>query len=207
MCISPVSIKNPNYGLVYKDIRLQKLKDTTSVYIPVPCGYCSECIRKKTLFIVQRLQMEALSNYLFFCTLTYNNEMIPTVVTSSGYTIKYADWHDLQLLFKRLRKIDEVPKFRYFAVTERGKSRGRPHMHILFLVPKEDSDDAYTPVRYERILYSAVLDNWKRKIGGSKRKPIYKPLCSFQRRLIGRKVFTNYDLHYVVPFLFDNGVT
>ena len=88
MCLSPVIIPNPNYGLKYSP-ELSPLIDTSSSSIAVPCGHCSECIHNRQLALVQRLQMESLCNYLFFSTLTYNNEMIPQLVTSSGYNIKY----------------------------------------------------------------------------------------------------------------------
>ena len=174
--------------------------------IAVPCGHCAECVRSRQLQIVQRLQMEAIDNYLFFATLTYNQSMIPQVITSTGYCIKYADWRDLQLAFKRLyNRCAFTRSFRFAAVSERGKTKGRPHFHVLFLVPKYPEDNVLTPVHLESIMYSALLKEWRRKVGGSKRNPIYEPLCTFQRRVLYGKVYTNYDLHYVVPSLDDNG--
>ena len=125
MCLSPVRIKNPNLGLVGPNARF---KDTTSHMINVPCGVCADCLRAKQMQYVQRLQCEELVNHLFFCTLTYNNDMIPQIVTSTGYSIRFADVRDLQNMFKRLRKRNAFGRpFRYFACSELGEGRGRPH--------------------------------------------------------------------------------
>ena len=103
LCISPISIKNPNYGKNPLPGTPFALKDCSSKMLSIPCGHCPECIALKQMYLVQRVQMEAINNYLFFCTLTYNNKMLPKVVTSTGYEIAYADVRDIQLLFKRIR--------------------------------------------------------------------------------------------------------
>lgn len=125
MCISPVRIRNPNYGINNEGTRY---KDTVSAFINVPCGHCSECVAIRQMSYVQRLQLESKKNHLFFCTLTYNNESLPSVLTSSGYSIRYADVADVQKMIKRLRKSNVFGRpFRYFGVSELGSSRGRPH--------------------------------------------------------------------------------
>lgn len=94
----------------------------------VPCGHCPECIANKQMQLVQRVQMESLSNYIFFATLTYNKDSLPHVLTSTGYDIPFADIRDLQNCFKRLRKSNAFTRsFRYFAVSELGSKKGRPH--------------------------------------------------------------------------------
>lgn len=125
MCISPNRIRNPYYG--FKG-RLAWMHDCDSFYINIPCGVCKECIALKQMYLVQRVQMEARNSFLFFSTLTYNNEFLPHYETPTGYSIPYADqWH-LQTLFKRLRNYNVFGRpFRYLAVSERGGERGRPH--------------------------------------------------------------------------------
>lgn len=125
MCISPNKILNP-----YRNYRGPNafLHDCVSQFIYVPCGVCKECVALKQMYLVQRVQMEAKNCFLFFSTLTYNNEFLPHVSSSTGYTFSYADMHHLQLLFKRLRNINAFGRpFRYLAVSERGSERGRPH--------------------------------------------------------------------------------
>lgn len=112
------------------------MKDCESQYIEVPCGHCPQCIANRQMQFVQRVQMEELANHLFFCSLTYNNDSLPQVCTSTGYTIRYADVTDVQNMFKRLRKRNAFGRpFRYFGVSELGSKRGRPHpfsYHILY---------------------------------------------------------------------------
>lgn len=125
MCISPIRIKNPNLGLFGPNAQF---KDTISHYINVPCGVCPQCVANRQMQYVQRLQMEELVNHLFMCSLTYNNESMPVVTTSTGYDIRYADVSDVQKMFKRLRKRNAFGRpFRYFGVSELGTKKGRPH--------------------------------------------------------------------------------
>lgn len=205
MCISPVSIPNPNFGKHPKAGTALSLKDCTSTYIRVPCGHCSECIASRQLQIVQRVQMESLSNYVFFCTLTYNKESLPSLETSTGFKINYADVHDLQNMLKRLRKYDSFGRpFRYFAVSERGKSKGRPHFHILWFLPKYPADNPKTtPYKLEQLLFSVVLREWRRNYG-STRNPIYKPLLTYKAIFKKGKLYSPYDLHFVEPTIEDS---
>lgn len=197
LCISPISIKNPNYGLCPKAGTALALKDCSSNYIRVPCGHCPECIASRQLQLVQRVQMESLSNYVFFCTLTYNRDSLPHVKTSTGFSLPYADISDLQNMFKRLRKYNSFSRpFKYMAVSERGSKRGRPHFHVLFFLPKYDADSEYTPFNLEKLLYEKVLKEWRRNYGTS-RKPIYKPLLTFKAVFKNGKLFSPYDLHFV----------
>lgn len=155
--------------------------------------------------LVQRVQMESLKNYLFFCTLTYNKESLPRVLTSTGYDIPYADIHDLQNCFKRLRKSNAFTRpFRYLAVSELGKSRGRPHFHCLLMIPKYEADDPkVTPYQLESIINPALLHEWRRNYGSS-RSPVYKPLCTYQVLYKHGKRYSNYDCHFVRPLLGDD---
>ena len=76
--------------------------------------------------------MEELENHLFFCTLTYNDDMIPVVSTSTGYDFRYADVTDVQKMIKRLRVNNSFGRpFRYFGVSELGGKRGRPHLTFI----------------------------------------------------------------------------
>lgn len=126
MCVRPITIPNPNYGL--SKVGFGFMKDCVSKFITVPCGHCPECIANKQMQFVQRIQMEELENHLFYCTLTYNNESLPVVTTSTGYDIRYADIRDVQNMIKRLRKSNVFGRpFRYFGVSELGSKKARPH--------------------------------------------------------------------------------
>lgn len=126
MCISPIRIRNPNAGM--KGLKSTLMKDTESAFINVPCGHCKQCIANRQMDFVQRVLMESLTNHLFYCTLTYNNDSLPYLSTSTGYDIRFADVSDVQKMMKRLRKSNVFGRpFRYFGVSELGSKRGRPH--------------------------------------------------------------------------------
>lgn len=202
MCISPIRIRNPNYRITIME---SYGKDISSAYINVPCGHCAECVAIRQMGIVQRVIMEEKDRHLFFATLTYNEDMIPKVTTSTGYTLRYANVHDVQNMIKRLRKNNSFGRpFKYLGVIELGSKRGRPHIHMLFMVDKYPKDDFNTCLNLEKRLYDAVKNNWTRNLG-TWRNPIMKPLFTYQRKYRQGKVTTNYDLHYVNPRLTQEG--
>lgn len=194
MCLSPISIKNPNYK---SQDPYAWAKDTSSVMIRVPCGHCPQCIAVKQMSLVQRVQMESLKSHLFFSTLTYDDKHLPVLVTSNGHEIRYAEIRDLQKMFKRLRKDNAFGReLRYFAVSERGSAKARPHFHILWLIPKKTNDTFADVMVLERRIYDVVRSYWSRNVGTS-RKPVYEPLFTFTERFIHGRLKTNYDTHYV----------
>lgn len=200
MCYSPTMIPNPNR---FRKDRLSYVVDTKSQYIPVPCGHCGECIRNRTLGITQRAQLEELSGYPFFISLSYNPESLAYYECSNGYQIPYTPISDLQNMFKRLRKSNVFGRrFRYFAVSELGSKRGRPHAHILLFLEKLQTDSVYAPFNLEKLVWSAVLAEWRRNYG-STRNPVWKPLLTYIQRLRGGKVHSTYDCHYVQPSVVD----
>lgn len=76
---------------------------------------------------------------------------------------------------------------------------------MIFFLPKYERDDFLTCQQLEHHLFRSVLDEWRRNYG-SVRKPDYRPLCTYVRKVINGKVRTNYDLHYVNPRLSDGGI-
>lgn len=200
MCYSPTLIPNPNR---FRNDKLSYVVDTNSLYISVPCGHCGECIRNRTFGIIQRVQLEELSGYPFFITLTYNPESLVHYACSNGYQIPYAPVEDLQRMFKRLRQSKALGRrFRYFAVTELGSQKGRPHAHILLFLEKMSSDTVYTPFNLEKTCFSVILSEWRRNYG-SRRKPCYRPLLTYISRMRGGKLHSTYDCHYVQPSVVD----
>lgn len=150
--------------------------------------------------------MESIKNVFFFATLTYNDDMLPRVQIND-YSIRYADISDLQKMFKRLRKDNAfgVP-FRYFAVSELGSKRGRPHFHILFLVKKEYVTTYIDCLSLEKLMFKKVLEYWSRNVG-TNRKPVYVPCCTYRTAWRDGRLISNYDLHYVNPALSKDGVS
>lgn len=95
-------------------------------YIPVPCGKCPNCLRRRTASWSYRLEVEALRwERQFFVTLTYDNDHIPL----TDNTFMTLDREHLTNFFKRLRK--NVGKLRYYGCGEYGTRGKRPHYHII----------------------------------------------------------------------------
>lgn len=206
MCLHPVTISNPYYGHRFAPSDPRSFHDCTSQFLYVPCGHCSQCISVKQMYAVQRVQCESMENHLFFATLTYNNRSLPHLAVSTGYSIPYADMRDLALAFKRIRKDNLFSRpFKYFAVSERGSEFGRPHLHCIISLPKYESDSYLDVLNLESLLFDTLLHEWRRNYG-STRSPDYRPLCDYVRRFRAGKLSTNYDLHYIQPYLFDSGV-
>lgn len=198
MCISPIKIRNPNAGLKFTYGSPNSLKDCTSAFIEVPCGHCPECISNKQMSIIQRLQMETFDYHLFFCTLTYSPAMIPEIITSSGFVLQYVDYKDFQTMIKRIRKNNLFTRpFKYFAVSERGTLKGRPHMHILFFVRKMPKDTYLDILNLESILRKVVLSQWIRYDSSKNHYSKSTPLLDYKVKIHNSKRFTNYDLHYI----------
>lgn len=198
MCISPIQIKNPYLGLGH--LGLNRLHDTVNTYINVPCGHCPACTSLRQSWINQRVQMESLDNYLFYGTLTYNEDMCPWVHIGD-YNLRVPDMSDFTKMVKRLR--NEGLKFSYIVVSEYGGKTYRPHYHFMLSFPKETITPNLSAGRFtlqmqlatfETTLYDKILSSWCRNVG-SKRVPIYKPLLTYFSKY-GRH---NYELHYAAP--------
>lgn len=216
MCISPIKIPNPDWKYAKSSLGLKRdtrsyhddlflaRHDTEHEYLTVPCGVCCDCIAVKQMYMVQRIQMEAQKNRLFFGTLTYKSDMLPLVLTSTGYEIPFADIRDFQLMIKRLRNDNAfgVP-FRFLVVSERGSLKGRPHFHWLVLIDKKYGPDYNSCLNLEKIIHDRTFEYWCRNYG-SKRVPDYKPLCEYHESYRRGKLYKNYDLHFVNPSLTPN---
>lgn len=100
----------------------------------VPCGKCVACLQNKRNEWFVRLNEELkISQSAHFVTLTYAEDPISL------------SKRDLQLFFKRLRKLNINSKIRYYAVGEYGGNFGRPHYHVILF--------NLTDIRY-------VQDSW-----------------------------------------------
>jgi len=100
---------------------------TTNEKIPVPCGKCPPCMKRRTSGWSFRLVKEGdVSNSALFVTLTYDTKYVP--ITKKGYLTLCKD--DVQRFFKRLRKLT-TEKIKYFIVGEYGTQKMRPHYHII----------------------------------------------------------------------------
>lgn len=94
--------------------------------VPVPCGKCPDCLKRRLASWSFRLEVESLNwEKQFFVTLTYDTDHVPI----SENTFMTLDKFALTNFFKRLRK--EVGKLKYYACGEYGTRNKRPHYHII----------------------------------------------------------------------------
>lgn len=104
--------------------------------VPVPCGKCPNCKRRRiNSWVFRLLQEEKRSSSSYFVTLTYDTRMVP--ITKNGFmTLCKKDFQDYM---KRLRKLCPDSKLKYYAVGEYGSQYQRPHYHaIIFNVPEQE---------------------------------------------------------------------
>lgn len=198
-CDSPTLIKNPYYK---KDPAkgLNFLHDCKSQYMRIPCGRCSSCVATKQMYILQRFYMQSLNSYVYFSTFTYDDKHLPTL-SVNGFTLRYANFKHFTDLVKRLRNANLLERpFSYYAVSELGKQRARPHFHCLWFIPKYKDDSIMFPYIFEEKLYNILKSQWSINVG-SKRSPVYEPLFTFKSIVRHGKVFTNFDTHFVRPVL------
>lgn len=91
----------------------------------VPCGHCVSCrIAHSREWAVRLIHEMGYYDSAVFCTLTYNDENLPSDLS--------LDKSELQKFFKRLRKgLDQ--KIKYYASGEYGERNDRPHYHCIIL--------------------------------------------------------------------------
>lgn len=111
----------------------------------VGCGQCMNCRINKRRAWTARILLEGLcaereGYQVSWCTMTYNDEMLPTMARGAGNPESKATLYprDLQLLNKRLRKSNSLGPFRFVAVGEYGDKTFRPHYHMLVFGPPPD---------------------------------------------------------------------
>lgn len=197
MCLRPQLVKNPHRSLYCRSPTLHTVLDTKSDYIVVPCGRCPVCVALKQQYIVQRVQMESLDNFLFMGTLTYNKESLPSIRVND-FDIKYANVRHIQDMFRYVRLHENLLPFRYFAVSEFGGKRHRPHWHFILSYPKSSVPliaTHYLDHQLESLtekLWPLFLKHWRVNLG-SRKYPLWRDNCTFTA--IGNR--RNYDFSFV----------
>lgn len=105
------------------------VKDANNCSVPVPCGKCPPCLARRVSGWSFRLMQERNHSLTAnFITLTYDTKHVP--ITRNGFMS--LSKRDLQLFFKRLRKISvRSVRIKYYAVGEYGGRSFRPHYHLI----------------------------------------------------------------------------
>lgn len=197
MCLSPVLVKNTNKNILSKNIDLSYVSDTSSTFIYVPCGHCPVCNALRQQYLAQRVQMESLDNVIMFGTLTYNKTTLPSL-NVNGFNIKYADVRHFQDMVRLIRKDKVLNPFRYFAVSEFGGKKHRPHWHFMIFYDKKYISDYPDRLNHWQLdalqgqVWPVFLKYWRHNVG-SRKFPDWKPNCDYFQRGFKR----NYDLSVV----------
>lgn len=133
------------------------------VDLPVvrPCGKCIGCrldySRSKA---VRAMHESTLHDANSFVTLTYDPDTLPFGSGSLGWPTLVK--RDLQLFWKRLRKIIHPIRIRYMACGEYGDSTERPHYHaIIFGYDFSDDREIWKRGRNPLYVSSTLSDAWK----------------------------------------------
>ena len=162
MCVQPVLIKNPYRSNSPFIARLKEkypfLYDFESDFIYVPCGKCIECVQSVQSSFVQRAVVTSLDHYVFFATLTLNNDAL-SHIDICGEDFVYFDIALFQRFIKIFRKQFDR-SFAYAFFTEYGGMKHRPHAHLLFFVKQLKCDTKSTPYILENRLYTYFRDNY-----------------------------------------------
>lgn len=203
MCTKPIRIrvdqKTRFVSEFGKIVELPSFLSPVEPYIEVGCGKCAECRGKYFNSLLQRALVENLTSYMYFVTLTYNNENIPSLKLPTGETIYYSNYEHIKSMFKRFRHANLLDRdFRYICVNEYGDTNHRPHFHLLIFVSKCDSDDKTTPDKIEKLLFDNLRKYYSVNTG-SRKNPNYVSLFTYKRRVTSKGIKTNYFVKYVHP--------
>lgn len=138
------------------------LKDLPERVQRVPCGKCTNCIKRKVNDYFVRNYYEWIKararGCTYFITLTYADDILPRLDDGTPCF----DSRHISLFIKRLQKNMELkglrPDFKYFIVAEYGGELGRPHYHgflHLYDVPNTISN--------QWIVKELVAKSWTKK--------------------------------------------
>lgn len=107
------------------------------------CGKCLACrIRRRSVWTIRLLHENSVHKHSRFITLTYRDDTLPARAGDPrGILVK----SDLQLFFKRYRKLSRIPGLKYYACGEYGEFGSRPHYHAIVFgdCPTESQLDSY----------------------------------------------------------------
>lgn len=104
--------------------------------VPVPCGRCPPCKKRRVDgWVFRLLQEQNVHSDSHFVTLTYDTAHVP--ISQNGWLTLIK--RDVQLYFKRLRKMLPNATIKYYAAGEYGSDNLRPHYHaIIFGVSDQE---------------------------------------------------------------------
>lgn len=152
MCLYPKLVKNKRFMVTKKNNgNVPELTDPRIMYIPVPCGRCIECMRKKKREWQVRLMEEIKVNKeAIFVTLTFSEESLKELEKLTVSKNKYIQSNEIATIAVR-RFLERHRKkygksIKHWLVTELGHvNTERIHLHgIIFKnIEKEELDQLW----------------------------------------------------------------
>lgn len=137
MCLYTKYIKNPKYLPNKKNgYNPPKCEDKRLLYVPVSCGICIECRKRKKREWMIRLNEELQKNKnAIFVTLTFNEESLKELeeklsCKKPNYTeLNNVCYYALRHFMELIRKNNNGKYPKYWCITELGEDFERIHMH------------------------------------------------------------------------------
>lgn len=136
MCLNPVHVRNPT----------QLYTHSSYDRLTAPCGHCIECQQQKKSEWQARISYEIHSLYkrggcAIFLTFTYDNVHLPYYYDKKNNFGFVCFNHKHVLSFLNQLKVTIHRKYgkgmyKYFFVSEYGKTTRRPHYHSIFFIEK-----------------------------------------------------------------------
>jgi len=146
MCLYPKLIKNPKYTANKKNGGvIPAISDTRVATVPIGCGRCIECMKKKANEWKVRLLEDIRHNKNGkFITLTFSNESIRKLVKkiqgAEGYTMDNAIATLAVKLFRERWRKHYGKSIRHWLVTELGHN-GTENIHLHGIIWTDESYD------------------------------------------------------------------
>ena len=136
MCLYSRLIPNPRYKPNKKNNRQPpKLKYEALKYVPVSCGRCIECRRKKQREWIVRLQEELRQGSPpLFVTLTIDDTNLSNLRSKENEDPNETATRAVRLFLERIRKKTRK-SIKHWFITELGEEKGRIHLHGFFWGP------------------------------------------------------------------------
>lgn len=143
MCLYTKMILNPKYLPSKKNGgKPPQCTDVRTKYIPVACGHCTECRKKKRREWQIRMSEEIRTEKAHFLTLTISDKAFEAFKSTMEIdNIKEYEnmiaGRALRLFLERVRK-DTGKSLKHWCVTELGEEKGRLHLHGIFFGKNAD---------------------------------------------------------------------
>lgn len=152
MCLFPKLIKNPKYIPNKKNgYSAPPITDQRTLYVPIGCGNCIECRKKKSKEWQTRLQEEykEFGKIMHFVTLTFSEESLIKLcdefkMTESNYIATKAVRRWLERYRKKHKK-----SIKHFLITELGTEDGHSErIHLHGIIWSNDIDETLSHWKY-----------------------------------------------------------